>query len=300
MKRTALALTFSALLISAVAGTQWINLGTANFTLPAPWDIPDTNPPSINILSPTQNQAYNSNNVTLTFVVTKPETWFSSVYIHKPNFAGSYEVYYSIGVLTLVRYNLDGKESENITANDERGSRRESPFPKTLSFSINITELSEGPHNVTVIAEGTSYYLPKELYGYPRNSKVVGYSNTTYFSIDNTPPVILSLSVRNGTYFTNDIPLNFKTKEPLSWIRYSIDGQENVTLNGNTTIPQLSEGSHFLTIYVNDLAGNTGTSETIYFSIEPFPTTLVIAPIASVAVVGLGLLIYFKKRNHSP
>jgi hypothetical protein len=31
---------------------------------------------------------------------------------------------------------------------------------------------------------------------------------------------------------------------------------------------------------------------------EPFPTTLVIALIASVAVIGVGLLVYFRKRNH--
>ena len=32
--------------------------------------------------------------------------------------------------------------------------------------------------------------------------------------------------------------------------------------------------------------------------LEPFPTTLFVASVASVAVVGVGLLVYFKKRNH--
>jgi hypothetical protein len=32
---------------------------------------------------------------------------------------------------------------------------------------------------------------------------------------------------------------------------------------------------------------------------EPFPTTLVIATIALLAVIGAGLLVYFKKRNHA-
>jgi len=31
---------------------------------------------------------------------------------------------------------------------------------------------------------------------------------------------------------------------------------------------------------------------------EPLPTTMVIAPIASVAIVSIGLLVYFKKRKH--
>jgi hypothetical protein len=36
----------------------------------------------------------------------------------------------------------------------------------------------------------------------------------------------------------------------------------------------------------------------IEFQLEPFPTTLVIASVASMAVVSAGLLVYFKKRNH--
>jgi hypothetical protein len=32
---------------------------------------------------------------------------------------------------------------------------------------------------------------------------------------------------------------------------------------------------------------------------EPFPATMVIAPVASVAVIGVGLILYFKKRKHS-
>ena len=50
-----------------------------------------------------------------------------------------------------------------------------------------------------------------------------------------------------------------------------------------------------------DMHGNLGASETVYFSVdEPFPTALVVAPIESVAVISVGLLVYFKKRNHKP
>jgi hypothetical protein len=52
-------------------------------------------------------------------------------------------------------------------------------------------------------------------------------------------------------------------------------------------------------MYATDAAGNTGASETVHFTIaKPFPTALVAAAsIATVAVVGIGLLIYFKKRK---
>jgi hypothetical protein len=54
-----------------------------------------------------------------------------------------------------------------------------------------------------------------------------------------------------------------------------------------------------LTIYAKDEAGNVGTSETILFTVDvPFPTTLVVAASgASVAIVGIGLFVYFKKRK---
>jgi hypothetical protein len=57
---------------------------------------------------------------------------------------------------------------------------------------------------------------------------------------------------------------------------------------------------HNITVYAKDEFENTGSSETITFSIEePFPTAIVAtASGASVAVVGVGLLFYFKKRNH--
>jgi hypothetical protein len=70
-----------------------------------------------------------------------------------------------------------------------------------------------------------------------------------------------------------------------------------VTIPGNTTLNGLTDGSHSLVVYANDTAGNVGASETVTFGV--FLTTLVVAVlIASVAVVGIGLLIYFKKRKH--
>jgi hypothetical protein len=55
---------------------------------------------------------------------------------------------------------------------------------------------------------------------------------------------------------------------------------------------------HNVTVYACDSAGNIGASDTIHFNVEvPFPTTLVIASIASAAVMGIGLLVYYKKRG---
>ena len=79
-------------------------------------------------------------------------------------------------------------------------------------------------------------------------------------------------------------------------MEYNLDSQPNIPIIGNTKLTGVPNGAHNLTVYAQDTAGNTGVSETIYFSVEvPFPRTLVIA--ASAVVVIVGLLVYFKKRN---
>jgi parallel beta-helix repeat protein len=116
---------------------------------------------------------------------------------------------------------------------------------------------------------------------------------------DNVAPSIKVLSPENKTYDTSNILLNFTVNEAAAQITYSLDGQENITITGNTTLTELTNGDYNLTIYATDEAGNVGISETIYFRVDvPFPTTLVAAAsVATVAVVGVGLLVYFRKRK---
>jgi parallel beta-helix repeat protein len=117
--------------------------------------------------------------------------------------------------------------------------------------------------------------------------------------IDTVSPRILVSSPESKSYNASNVALTFSTNEPPSKICYSIDGQDNVTITGNTTLTDLSNGNHNVIVYATDDVRNTGVSEIIYFSVEvPFPTELVIASIASVAIVGAGLLVYFKKRKH--
>lgn len=102
----------------------------------------------------------------------------------------------------------------------------------------------------------------------------------------------------NNTYTTASVPLNFTVYKPTSWIGYSLDGQDNVTINGNITLAQLPIGLHSITVYVKDTFGNTGVSKTIHFTIaEPFPTALVVAAIASVIVIGAVILLLFKMKK---
>ena len=120
---------------------------------------------------------------------------------------------------------------------------------------------------------------------------------------DTTSPAISIVSPENKTYTVNNVSLTFTVSEQASWIGYSLNGQANVTITGDIILTGLSDGSHDLIVYAKDVAGNTGVSETIYFSItqktepqqsEPFPTWIV-ATIVAIAVVGAALLVYFTK-----
>jgi N-acetylneuraminic acid mutarotase len=115
------------------------------------------------------------------------------------------------------------------------------------------------------------------------------------------PPFVSVVSPKNRNYTSSEVSLNFTVNRLVSWMGYSLDGQDNVTVTGNTTSSGLSNGLHNVTVYARDEFGNTGVSETVWFTVAEasFPATLVAGVSgASVAVVGLGLLVYFKKRKH--
>jgi len=113
-----------------------------------------------------------------------------------------------------------------------------------------------------------------------------------------SPPSVLLISPENTTYTSANVTLEFTVNKQTSWMGYSLDGQETVTITDNTTLTGLSSGLHNVTIYSKDLFENIATSETIWFSItEPFPTTIVIATGVSLAAIGVVLLVYFKKRK---
>jgi hypothetical protein len=72
----------------------------------------------------------------------------------------------------------------------------------------------------------------------------------------------------NTTYQTTSVPITFTVTETPLWIGYSLNGQRNVTITGNTTLSGLAEGTYHLTVYVTDPVGNTGGSPEVFFNIQ--------------------------------
>lgn len=275
MKRTALALTLVlALLLSALAG-QSDSVARANPYYITEVPPPEgTEPPTISVTSPLNNSAFASNNLSIAFKVSisKGTSSIEDVY---------YEVDWKEGNISVYTYGTSG-HSTNIS---------EFPYNETLvgvpegNHSLHITATAFGSHVVVVDMTNYIYFI--------------SCSSSIYFTVDTTSPSVSVLSLENKSYTTSDLPLNFTVNEHVSQISYVLDGLDNVTINGNTTLNQLAYGDHNLTVYATDEAGNVGASETIYFTVtEPFPTTLVIATSGTfAAVAGTGLLWYLRKRR---
>ena len=174
-------------------------------------------------------------------------------------------------------YCLDGEnvtiaEWYRINASDRR-------------FNTTLEGLSEGSHCLAVYAEDTF------------GNK--GASTTIHFAVDTTPPAVSILSIQNRTYDSAAVSLTFAVNESAVKIEYSLDGQSNITINGNSTLTGLPNGVHNVTVYAWDAAGNVGVSQTVSFSVdiqEPCPTTLAAASASAIAV-SMSLLVYLKKRK---
>jgi N-acetylneuraminic acid mutarotase len=153
----------------------------------------------------------------------------------------------------------------------------------TITGDTELSGLAEGAHSIKVSVNDTFGNLVS--------------ADPVYFSVDTVPPKIAILVPENTSYSETDIQSVFTIDEPVSWIGYSLDGQDNVTVTGNITLAVLPEGSHSLTVYATDLVGNTGDSATVYFDIAPFPTVLVVAVAVTITIAVAASYLLIKRRK---
>jgi hypothetical protein len=129
-------------------------------------------------------------------------------------------------------------------------------------------------------------------------------SQTLDFTVE-APPKISALSIENKTYQFNSLPLVFNVNGSYAKLDYSLDNLANTTISGNSTLTDISYGSHSIVVHSSDTFGNAVASETINFSTiksEPFPIVAIAAisvlGVLTVLVVAIGLLVYLKKHKH--
>jgi hypothetical protein len=277
-KKALLTIAFlSVLLLSAVAGTQFADLGQANpYRYIDKWGPPpaDAIPLIISLSSPEKKATYNVNDVTVAFTVTTQGTSVSTSNIH---FAASWL-------------------QDNVTIPTQG-------LHNSASYNETFHDMPNGNYSIVIIAIGSGSYVDPTRIDYFDGTRY--HFEMTTMSIINftiaTPLEVSVLSPKNETYGSSEVPLNLAVDKSFVKISYALDYQDNITINGNATLTGLTNGAHNLRVYALDTAGNVGSSETVTFNVdapEPLPTIFVPAvSIALVATVGAGLLLYYKKRR---
>jgi hypothetical protein len=183
-------------------------------------------------------------------------------------------------------YSLDGQPYSSLQLTYE-GIFSDNSMPHSMyTGHTSLPSLSEGNHTIDAhcIFKIDKYTLTSD--------------NKVLFSIDKTPPEILNMSIENKTYQTTELPLNFTTNEPC-YPSYSLDGQPEVQFEGNTTLLDLTSGTHNIAFYAQDRAGNRANL-VVFFAIEepgPLPIALFIALLVIAVLVSASLIFYFKRKR---
>lgn len=275
MKRNLSALSITlTLLLSILSFTLVVKLAEANPHLPPA--------PVLSIESPART--VNSQDVAITIYAKVPA--YGTVY----GFEEIKWLNYSIDSGMEVPIELEFQEEINRGTNDTAN-----PFNGDAYYLYaakhTLTGLPDGSHSLVVNGES--------VFG-------VSLQLVFSFSVDTIQPFITVQSPSAvGTYNSTDVALNYFASENTSWAAYNLDGKQNVTITGNTTIAGLASGVHTLTVYANDTAGNMAASDTITFEIysKLNPETLLIptltaAAISAAGILSISLLIYHKKHKH--
>jgi hypothetical protein len=264
--------------LALLAGADFVGYGVANpysFTGEAPPDQ-ETYPPVITIASPINNTAYNTNRLALTFNVTAPYSrTASSTMVHR------------------VTYEADWKKEPIDVLYGSQGKP---------SFNLQLSNIPEGQHSIVIKAFGNGDYVNQEKASYKRF--IISATAVISFTVDRTAPTVSVLPPENASS-NSAIPLYFTVNKVCSKIAYSLNGQQNVTVSGNSTIPHLSAGQYNVTFYVWDSAGNVGTSETANFTVAEIPQSAetpdgsLLLPVAAIlsAVVAIGVVLLLKRRS---
>ena len=115
-----------------------------------------------------------------------------------------------------------------------------------------LSNLSDGKHNVTVYAED--------------DGENVG-TDTSTFTVDTTAPTVtISEPVDGGAYENENVSLDVSADEDVSGWNYSLDGGDNQTFDPDTetTLSNLSDGEHNVTVYAEDDGKNVGTDTSTF------------------------------------
>ena len=305
MKRAIAVSLLSVSIVSALAGSFFINLATADPLLGS-----KSLYYKFSILSPKNETT--PEHITLKFIVKT--NWAASHLSFCFALDTSGEVLYGAVWNNLLKVKESIVSQVEISNDSTSSGFTYNPYIETTYECIaTLPPLSYGEHSITIY-RGFNFANPTAIY-----------SNLYRFCFNVAKPPQVSLAIpQNQTSYLSDVPLSFRVfVHSLSWVGYSLDGGKNVTVggdglvqsvlgpltswSGNLSLTGLSGGEHSVVVYGRDDAGNEGCSESFCFVVthqegsqvsEPFPITLVaVAIIGSAAAVSFGLVAYVLRRK---
>jgi hypothetical protein len=281
---------FTAILAaSLLIGIQAVEVVDANpygYTFPTRTSAPDSVYITVRVASPRENATFTNGTINARFNTT----------IDGPD-----SIYKTLGIIAF--YQGDWMEESKW-----------SPFPPGVDFTdtmlflqydFNLSGIPIGQHTLNITAGGNG-----ELN--ENNTHYVFYLQKTIsvkFFVSTSPvklpePIVMFSSVQNTTFKTSSFSLNFTVDQPVTKMAYSIDGQEPVAISENTTLTNLSDGQHNVTVYTTDRFSNNYTSGTLFFNVnaqESFPDVpVLVASVIAIVLVSASLLTYFRRRKGKP
>jgi len=237
----------------------FVNLAKANWMVPVNPSPPPR--PEVSIQLPESNSTCSST-IGLDFLVVG-RNWISS-------YGGFINV-------SSVSYSLDDNPAIPFSGDQVLSSDKNSLMGHFLG---SLTQLSSGVHSLVVYVDCAGKYSSEPYQWTDFNA--VGKSPKVFFTVDasiedTVLPEISLISPKTDNYRTSVIPLTFRVSEQCSKLMYSLDEQKKAAIDDNTTLTGLSDGSHTLSVYAYDLAGNSKSAAT-YFKVAVPPTVSVVSP----------------------
>jgi hypothetical protein len=289
-------------LVLAILVIAQLNLAKADPYVLNGFVPPDslTKPPFVQLYSPQNGSVITSNNVSLSFHVTKPDSPKASQ-----------------TVLTYIYYEADWLKDTTFLYNYEtpeiiNGKIIDPGYIEKYDYSYNFSNVPDGNHSITIHADGMGWYPPSD--GLHYNGFKINGSTTLQFKIDSTPPSLFIAYPTNGSAVdailgVASLSWQYPANSTFSWVGYSLNAGENTTVTGkNETLAYFpNDGDYIFSLYANDTAGNWAIPQTVSFHVHVYADNAahenIIADIAVIAlilavIILLALAVFVAYRRH--
>ena len=194
------------------------------------------------------------------------------------------------GAAALIRTDSSGSELWKVSLGVTGGWTQQGLLTQQ---GLSIVTTSNNPSSCLIRTKDGGYAIAGATFGNAFLIKIASEANLQ-------APVVTITSPKSKTYETNEVPLTFTVNGEASWLGYSLDGQQAVTITGNTTITGLAVGAHNITVSARSATGLVGTSGIVTFTVAArFPTEWVLVGVGIAIAASVSFLLYVKRRSLS-